>query len=110
MSEYRVSFCEMSMGWPLQYAHPEGANWKPRARISPTNGWDMKASPQLRLGNTPANAMQKLMQSDGIILVCAWLLPTVEQVAGANVWGMSGGCEPTGGLAYRVAPETVGVP
>jgi hypothetical protein len=87
------------MGWPLQYAHPEGANWKPRARISPTYGWDMKASPQLRLGNTPANAMQKLMQSDGIILVCDWLLPTVEHVAAAKGCGMSAGWPGCGGLA-----------
>src|SRR6202035_2476889 len=99
MSEYRVSFCEMSMGWPLQYAHPEGANWKPRARISPTNGWDMKVSPQLRLGKTPANAMQKLMQSDGIILVCDWLPPTVEHVAAAKTCGMSAGWPGCGGLA-----------
>ena len=87
------------MGWPLQNAHCEGANWKPKARISPTYGWDMKASPQLRLGNTPSNAMQKEMQSDGIILVCDWLLPTVEHVAAAKACGISGGCEPVGGLA-----------
>src|SRR5580704_131114 len=99
MSEYRVSFCEMSMGWPLQNAHSAGANWKPKARISPTYGWDMKASPQLRLGNTPCNAMQKLMQSEGIILVCDWLLPTVEIVAAAKACGISGGCVPVGGLA-----------
>src|SRR5580692_4430981 len=99
MTVYRVSNCEMSMGWPLQYAHCDGANWKPKARISPTYGWDMKASPQLRLGNAPDNAMQKVMQSDGIILVCGWLLPMVEHAAVAKGCGTSGGCVPVGGLA-----------
>src|SRR5580692_8700940 len=99
MTAYRVSNCEIGIAWPLQNAHCEGANWKPKARISPTYGWDMKASPQLRVGNTPTNAMQKLMQSDGIILVWDWLLPMVEQVAAARVTGTSGGCEPVGGLA-----------
>src|SRR5437588_7048441 len=89
MTAKSASNCPMLRGWPLQNAQPTGANWKPKARISPMNGWDMAAS-QFRLGKTPDVQITNVMQSDGMMLGCDWLEPVIPQAPGAMGCGISG--------------------